>query len=296
VDRDDGLRAAAFLALDALRARMGEDLPIRGGLDQGFVWDGRRVPFLNWQKGIFRAGVQSGPAALSIMTSIRSPYDDHEASDGFWYAYRSGGIDQPDNRALRAAFELQAPLVYYVATRPGVYRAEYPCYVAEDDPYGRRVLVAVGARRQADLEPVVIDDPVERRYRTHEVRVRLHQARFRGLVLGAYRDRCTICRLRESRLLDAAHIVPDADPHGDAEVSNGLSLCTIHHRAFDQNLVGVDPGYQVHVARRLLEEEDGPMLELMKGFHGGTIEFPRQTRLRPDRDRLAARFDSFRRA
>jgi hypothetical protein len=27
------------------------------------------------------------------------------------YAYRAGDIDQPDNRALRAAFQLRVPLV-----------------------------------------------------------------------------------------------------------------------------------------------------------------------------------------
>jgi hypothetical protein len=47
-------------------------------------------------------------------------------------------------------------------------------------------------------------------------------------------------------------------------VSNGLSLCVIHHRAFDQKLVGVSPEYVVHVSRRLLEDEDGPMLDLLK--------------------------------
>jgi hypothetical protein len=30
----------------------------------------------------------------------------------------------------------------------------------------------------------------------------------------------------------------------------------------------------VHVSRRLLDDEDGPMLEVLKGFHGVTIEPP----------------------
>src|SRR5207245_3383616 len=71
-----------------------------------------------------------------------------------------------------------------------------------------------------------------------------------------YRDRCAICRLRELRLLDAAHIAGDATIMGVAAVSNGLSLCTIHHRAFDQDLVGVTPDYTVRVAARLLRSEE----------------------------------------
>jgi putative restriction endonuclease len=50
-------------------------------------------------------------------------------------------------------------------------------------------------------------------------------------------------------------------------------LCAIHHRAFDQNLVGVSPDYMVHVSRRLLEDEDGPMLELLKVRFGRFLEF-----------------------
>lgn len=62
------------------------------------------MPFLNYQKGIYRARVQTGPAALSMQTSSKSPYDD-EILAGFLYAYRAGSIDQPDNRALRAAHD-----------------------------------------------------------------------------------------------------------------------------------------------------------------------------------------------
>ena len=98
------------------------------------------------------------------------------------------------------------------------------------------------------------------------------------------------------RLLDAAHIVPDAEERGEPVVSNGLSLCTIHHRAYDQDLVGIDPDSNVHVSRRLLDDEDGPMLELLKGFHGNQIVLPERRGLRPDRERLAVRFERFQNA
>lgn len=125
------------------------------------------------------------------------------------------------------------------------------------------------------------------------VKVRLHQRRFRWQVIPAYREQCAICRLREVRLLDAAHIVGDPEPTGVPEITNGLSLCSIHHRAFDQHLVGVSPDYRVHVAQRLLDDEDGPMLDLLKGFQDATIELPRRAAFRPDRERLAVRFDRF---
>lgn len=293
--RDDDVRSSCFASLDVLCAQHGEDVPYRRGLDRGFPFRGRRVPFLSPQKGIFRARAQEGPAALSINTSSRSPYDDGEVEDGFVYAYRAGSVDQPDNRALREARALAVPLVYFVATRPGWYKPLYPCFVVEDDPVARRVLVSPGRMTGPldELEPIPVVDPIERRYVVREARVRVHQARFRGRVIPAYRGRCAICRLKEPRLLDAAHIVGDLEPRGEPVVSNGLSLCSIHHRAFDEQLVGVSPDYDVRVSRRLLDEDDGPMLELLKGFHGRAIELPQRRAWQPDRERLAARFERF---
>jgi putative restriction endonuclease len=295
-EQDEALRVRCFLALDALRARYGNDLPFVGALSDGFVFSGKRVPFLNRQKGIYRSALQRGPAALSIQTSFKGgPYDDVETDEGLLYAYRAGPIDQADNRALREAHALQTPLAYFRSTRPGWYRVEYPCYVGVDDPMMRRVLITPGRMTGTfeDPEPAPIAIGTERSYAVREMRVRQHQGRFRALVLQAYRDRCAICRLRELRLLDAAHIVQDVDPGGLAEVPNGLSLCSIHHRAYDQDLVGVSPNYEVHVAQRLIDEDDGPMLEVLKNGVGRQIALPRRAALHPDRDRLAIRFERF---
>jgi putative restriction endonuclease len=70
-------------------------------------------------------------------------------------------------------------------------------------------------------------------------------------------------------------------------------MCSIHHRAFDEDLVGVAPDLHVHVSRRLLDDEDGPMLDVLKGFHGTTIEPPTKKLWQPDPERLAIRFARF---
>jgi putative restriction endonuclease len=47
----------------------------------------------------------------------------------------------------------------------------------------------------------------------------------------------------------------------------------------------------------LLEIHDGPFLELgLKGIAGALIESPRRSEDRPDRDRLAIRFEQFKRS
>ena len=126
----------------------------------------------------------------------------------------------------------------------------------------------------------------------------LHQASFRDAVLSAYRGRCAISHLPEPRLLDAAHIIMDADEQfGQPIVSNRLPLTKLHHAAFDAHLIGIDPDYRIHVSDRLLEIHDGPFLELgLKGIAGTLIKLPRRSDDRPDRDRLARRFEEFKKA
>lgn len=76
MERDEDVRTACFARLELLRAQYGVDVPYEGALKEGFPFRGRRVPFLNRQKGIHRAAAQRGQAALSILTSVRSPYGD----------------------------------------------------------------------------------------------------------------------------------------------------------------------------------------------------------------------------
>lgn len=293
--RDDDVRSTCFSALDVLQATYGAELPY-DALREGFNFRGRHVPFLNRGYGIYRATIQKGPAALSINSAFaQKRYQDQGTADGVLYRYQDGPINNHFNTWLRNAHQLRVPLVYFIGTRPHWYRPEYPAFVEEDFPADRTTLISFGEMRgpYEEQEPVHLDDPLERRYKVREVKQRLHQAQFRGAVLLAYRERCTICTLKEVRLLDAAHIVADIEERGEPLVTNGLSLCSIHHRAFDQDLVGISPDRKVHVSRRLLDEDDGPMLALLKGFHGRSIVEPTRRVLRPDPVRLAERFDRF---
>lgn len=79
--------------------------------------------------------------------------------------------------------------------------------------------------------------------------------------MHVYANTCTVCHLNHPELLDAAHIVPDTEADGLAVVPNGLTLCKMHHAAYDRNLMGISPDYVVHINGDLLQEVDGPMLK-----------------------------------
>lgn len=143
----------------------------------------------------------------------------------------------------------------------------------------------------------LVSDAEHRQYATREVRVRLHQHRFRAVVLAAYRGRCAVCSLREASLLQAAHIIEDREDAGAAIVVNGIALCAIHHLAYDRNVMGIDPSGVVHIAGRLLHEIDGPMLSSgLQAFHGERIDLPRRHVQHPDPGRLEVRYEQFKAA
>ena len=299
-DPDHALRLAANDAARRLSQRFDDLVPLRE-LRAGFQFEGRRISFGSFQRGIHRPKEMRGAAALTLTTAPvvpgkPRPYDDEldTGSRTIIYHYRAGDVDQPDNRALRAAFAEQVPLVYFHGLAPSQYMVLQPVFVTADDPGARVVTLEVGLP-VADLQDAGIrSEPDHRAYAMREARVRLHQHRFRLDVLRAYRTRCAICSLREADLVQAAHIVEDPHDDGIAAVVNGLALCAIHHLAYDRNLMGIDPEGVVHIDKRLLEERDGPMLrEGLQGFHRAQILEPRHPRDRPDPARLAVRFERF---
>lgn len=293
-DPDHALRIAAHEHVRRLQ-RAYDDLVPLSVLREGFRFAGQRVSLGSFQKGIHRARHQRGPAALSLVTSPNSPYDDaiDEETGSIVYAYRAGSLSQADNRALDAAYEMQVPLIYFKGIDPGQYAVVQPVFVTDRDTSERAVLLEPGLPI-ADLGGQgLVSPPPVRAVALQEVKLRLAQHRFRREVLRAYRRRCTICALKREELVQAAHIV-EFSRDGVEEVTNGLALCAIHHLAYDRNLLGIDPSGVVHIGRALREEKDGPMLrEGIQAFHGRHIHLPRDPAARPSQEGLAARFERF---
>ncbi|WP_291820858.1 HNH endonuclease [Bosea sp. (in: a-proteobacteria)] len=275
-------------------------------LKPGFSYHGERIPLINPQRGIFKP--QRMRHLLSIRTVFPKPggkvwYDDQrdvhrqifEAEETVDYAFMGTDPDAADNRWLREAYEAQVPIIYFLGVAPGRAQAMLPAFIAGWDAKALKARVAFSVQGRDALAPPA--SAIERRYALRTVQQRLHQASFREAVITAYDGRCALSGLPEPLLLDAAHIVADGDERfGQAMVTNGIPLSKIHHAAFDAHLIGIDPDFRLHVSEKLMVQKDGPMLEALKALNGGTLHGPKRLQDRPDRDRLAMRFERFRAA
>lgn len=301
-DPDNAMRLAAFAHVRKLGIL--HDVLTSEHLTAGFSFDGERIPLVNPQRGIFK------PRRMQYLLSIRTVfpaagrrvwYDDqrevhaqvyggHEAVD---YAFMGDNPDAADNRWLRDAWERQIPIIYFLGIAPKRYHAILPAFIGDWDARSLKARVVFADATAGAMAPP--ENAAERRYGLRMVKQRLHQAQFRAAVIAAYGGRCALSRLPEARLLDAAHIMADADERlGQPVVPNGLPLSKIHHAAFDAHLLGIDPDYRLHVSDQLMSQQDGPVLEALKSLNGTVIHLPDRKRDHPDRDRLAARFEIFR--
>ena len=301
MDIDLQVRLAAFNWLSE-QVNLHGDVLSRKLLEQGFEFQGQRIPLVAPQ-GIFKPQILDLP--LSITTAPKGPYDDYFGNDNFLiYRYRGTDSNHRDNVGLRKVFELKRPLVYLHGIEPGKYLATWPVYIIGDDQSNLTFKVAVDdalpvaeyAQADVALQVAEVSD-ARHAYLTSTVKVRLFQRAFREKVLDAYRSQCAFCRLRHRELLDAAHIIPDNLPEGRSTIENGLSLCKLHHAAYDSFMIGVTPDYVIHVRRDILEEDDGPVLQHgLKGLHNTKLILPSSKSHYPSREALEWRYSRFTRA
>jgi putative restriction endonuclease len=293
---DQRLRWAAISFLRQL-ASEGKPLVRQSDL-AGFSFEGQRIRLMATQQGIWKP--RQLTAALSFRTVYTSdpsmrPYDDDPGEDGFLrYKWRGQDPQHIDNRALREAMIHGLPLIWFHGVSSGVYLPICPVWLADEEPDSQQFVVSLNEELLRARRELAIEDPeLLRSYAERTVQVRLHQPLFRQRVLLAYENKCALCHLRHTRLLDAAHVIPDA-AGGQPVVTNGISMCKIHHAAYDADIFGIDPQYRVGVRRDVMEEIDGPTLRYtLQAIDGSEIDLPKRRAAKPDPEALDIRWKQF---
>jgi putative restriction endonuclease len=278
---------------DVLAATGGGTQPLARESLLAYEVDGERLPLIDAQgRGIRNPAEWS--ATLSIVTSEKGRYPDAEIAPGVWaypLAVDKHGRSDPSNQKLLRAHHAGVPVLFFYKPIPKQYLLIGLVYVTAVDMGAMTATVELAERAEFGS---AVEAEIERVWIDRLVRTRLHQPRFRVIVMDAYASRCAICALPEASLLDAAHIRGDTDPNGQAVVANGLALCSIHHRAYDAKSIGIDEDYRLHVSPRLLAMKDGPvLLHAIQGIEGKLLAVLPERKKRPDPYRLELTYKEF---
>jgi putative restriction endonuclease len=299
VDMDRRLRAAAFAFLD--RETQDGLTPVKQADLSRFRFEGSLVRLMATQQGIWKPHfLKAGLSFRTVFTAdpSQAPYEDEIGPDGFLrYKWRGSDPQHPDNKALRQAMASALPLIWFRGVASALYHPIYPVYLVDEEPFAQQFVVALNEESGRLREELSSEDPaLVQAYAERVVRARLHQPLFRQRVLVAYANQCSICRLRHTRLLDAAHVLADSEG-GVPVVTNGIAMCKIHHAAYDVDIFGISPEYKVGVRSDVLAEIDGPTLKhTLQEINGSTIQLPTKLAARPDRELLDARWRRFQEA
>ena len=290
---DDLIRLMALQRVRELRDLWGDSIP-ESELAKGFDVQRERI-LLKGPQGIFKPRqLTDGP--LTIMSTLSSSYEDELLDDAntlrYDYAPRTR---EHENEGLKNLMREQKPVILLkqVKERP---RPEYmvvaPMFVEGFDDKARQF----GMSTRAEIQPApetegdLVLREIRRAYGETTVKTRLHQAYFRRDVLSVYRGRCCVCKLRARPLLQGAHILPDSEAAGVASVQNGLALCSLHHAAYDRNIVRIRPDYSIRVERDWITTNDTFAKASLTDFHGKSLTLPTNKLHHPNPDFLDIRF------
>lgn len=132
--------------------------------------------------------------------------------------------------------------------------------------------------------------------RMQEIKRRINQDFFRETVLASYNQSCCITGLKNPLLLQASHIVGwKQDEANRTNPENGLCLNSLFHKAYDENLIGISPDYEILISEKFFGEKPGGIpeetREYILGFNHKKIVLPR--RFLPNRDLLAQHYEHF---
>ncbi|MTF38116.1 HNH endonuclease [Cyanobacterium aponinum UTEX 3222] len=106
---------------------------------------------------------------------------------------------------------------------------------------------------------------------------RINQNFFRKIVLSNYNENCAICSLNYVSLLVASHIIPwSKNKETRLNPHNGICLCSIHDKAFDQGLISFDGEFKVIISPQIHKIKNNAINNYFINFNHREINFPKK--------------------
>jgi len=133
----------------------------------------------------------------------------------------------------------------------------------------------------------------EGRDAVRNVKVRLNQEIFRGVVLSNFNNQCCITGITLVDLIIASHIATWRDDSKNRlNPKNGLALNALHDRAFDKYLITVTEDLKIKIASKFYKHKDVPSIKQnFIDYDGKDIIAPKK--FDPDADFLKIHNDKF---
>ena len=229
----------------------------------------------------------------------------HLKSEGFWYLHANNGY----KTALSVASQLKTASRIREVIAYASLDDEF--FILLTDPHDREVIRQTLINTflpnfKQVIESLLAENDQIRAYREQllqrvehtfssqepiesvQPEDRIRTVGFRQAIMGMYDYTCAVCELRIVTMegesaTDAAHIIPFSISRND-DVRNGVSLCKLHHWAFDIGLISLNKTYKVIVSE--LMSEQGPTEWLLSELEGKTIWLPNDKQLRPAQEAL----------
>lgn len=132
--------------------------------------------------------------------------------------------------------------------------------------------------------------------RKQEIKRRINQDFFRKTVLSSYNYKCCITGINNPKLLQSSHIIGwSENEENRTNPQNGLCLNIFFHKAYDENLIGISPDYEVFVSEKIFGNKpnyvDETTINYLQQYDKKKITLPQ--RFLPNKDFLATHFEKY---
>lgn len=100
------------------------------------------------------------------------------------------------------------------------------------------------------------------------VKTRVNQSLFRRVVVNNYFNSCAVCGLDIEKMLVASHIIKWSENQTQRlNPENGLCLCNIHDKAFEEGFIGIKDDYSIILSEELNQIKEKHTLDSLFKRH-----------------------------
>ncbi len=233
---------------------------------------------------------QVDPKLKELLTEFGTPRNAGNTHYPFWRLRNDGiwEVERDDELTLNSSGGVRKTELRDKDIRSG-YKPEVYAFLKEHPSVVNKICSDL---LEAHFPDTIHEDIIQETGITLEEQVITRKERdpnFRHNVLQAYEHRCAVCdfdvRMGAKTLcIEAAHIKWHSHG-GPDEISNGIALCTLHHKLFDLGAFTLDEDRQFLVSEKVVGT-DGFDLWLER-FHGDTINRPVRAVYEPGVDYIA---------